>query len=104
MGQFSSLRTRRVAAAPPPRSRAIPRRHRRTHTTSNCVRHFQEFLPGLLHTMALPDHSRGPSCDSSAMGMYRASPAKLMLYGNGQAFLWHTRITTDVVSRYDWSA
>ncbi|KAG9204075.1 hypothetical protein G6514_001711 [Epicoccum nigrum] len=33
--------------------------------------------------MALPDHSRGPSCDSSAMGMYRASPARLMLYGNG---------------------
>ncbi|KAF2627837.1 alcohol dehydrogenase [Macroventuria anomochaeta] len=33
--------------------------------------------------MALPDHSQGPSCDTSAMGTYRASPAKLMLYGNG---------------------
>ncbi|XPS93677.1 hypothetical protein M3J09_003020 [Ascochyta lentis] len=33
--------------------------------------------------MALPDHSQGSSCDTSAMGTYRASPAKLMVYGNG---------------------
>ncbi|UPX11386.1 uncharacterized protein EKO05_0001992 [Ascochyta rabiei] len=33
--------------------------------------------------MALPDHSQGPGCDTSATGMYRASPAKLMVYGNG---------------------
>ncbi|KAJ4992019.1 iron-containing alcohol dehydrogenase [Stagonosporopsis vannaccii] len=34
--------------------------------------------------MALPNHSQGPSCDSSTMGVYQASPTKLMLYGNGK--------------------
>ncbi|KAJ8108911.1 hypothetical protein OPT61_g7843 [Boeremia exigua] len=33
--------------------------------------------------MALPDHSQGPGCDTSTVGMYRASPTKLMLYGQG---------------------
>ncbi|KAF1932162.1 alcohol dehydrogenase [Didymella exigua CBS 183.55] len=33
--------------------------------------------------MALPSDAQGSICDSSAAGIYRASPAKLMLYGNG---------------------
>ncbi|KAF3046408.1 hypothetical protein E8E12_007920 [Didymella heteroderae] len=33
--------------------------------------------------MALPNHAQSSTCDSSAAGIYRASPAKLMVYGNG---------------------
>ena len=33
--------------------------------------------------MALPNHAQSSSCDSAAAGIYRASPTKLMVYGNG---------------------
>jgi hypothetical protein len=36
------------------------------------------------YTMALPTKYQNGSIDSSAKGVYRASPVKLMIYGNGK--------------------
>jgi hypothetical protein len=40
---------------------------------------------GKLHTMALPNKYQNGSIDSAIKGVYRASPVKLMIYGNGSA-------------------
>jgi 3-oxoacid CoA-transferase len=37
--------------------------------------------------MALPNKYQDGSIDSSVKGVYRASPVKLMIYGNGMALL-----------------
>lgn len=36
------------------------------------------------YTMALPNKYQNGSIDSSTKGVYRASPIKLMIYGNGE--------------------
>jgi len=37
--------------------------------------------------MALPTKYQNGNIDSSAKGVYRASPIKLMVYGNGMQFV-----------------
>lgn len=36
------------------------------------------------YTMALPNKYQNGSIDSTTKGVYRASPIKLMIYGNGE--------------------
>jgi 3-oxoacid CoA-transferase len=39
--------------------------------------------------MALPNKYQNGSIDSALKGVYRASPVKLMIYGNGKGSILH---------------
>jgi 3-oxoacid CoA-transferase len=47
--------------------------------------------------MALPNKYQNGSIDSSAKGVYRASPVKLMIYGNGK--LCASEVRTSLIVR-----
>jgi 3-oxoacid CoA-transferase len=50
------------------------------------------------YTMALPNKYQNGSIDSSAKGVYRASPVKLMIYGNGKMCAIEVRTLLMVLS------
>jgi hypothetical protein len=49
-----------------------------------CIPHLERQRKGHIAKMTLPSKYQNGSVDSSVKGVYRASPVKLMIYGNGK--------------------